>query len=44
MLQTYTRDTGEVLSEIALPIYLNSRHWGAIRVGFDPMVMMADSK
>ncbi|SCK05119.1 methyl-accepting chemotaxis protein [Vogesella sp. LIG4] len=43
LLQTYTRDTGEVLSEIALPIFLNSRHWGALRVGFDPMVMLEDS-
>ncbi|MEQ6291788.1 methyl-accepting chemotaxis protein [Vogesella sp. GCM10023246] len=40
LLQTYMRDTGEILSEIALPISMNNRHWGAIRVGFDPMVML----
>ncbi len=36
LLQTYMRDTGEILSEIALPVMINDRHWGAIRVGFDP--------
>lgn len=36
LLQTYMRDTGEILSEIALPIHVAGRHWGAIRVGFDP--------
>ena len=36
LLQTYMRDTGELLSEIALPIVVGGRHWGGIRVGFDP--------
>ncbi len=36
LLQTYMRDTGEILSEIALPVMIGGRHWGAIRVGFDP--------
>lgn len=36
LLHTYIRDTGEVLSEIALPIVLDGRPWGALRVGFDP--------
>jgi len=29
LMQTYVRDTGEVLSEISLPIHVNGRHWGA---------------
>ena len=40
LLQTYIRDTGEILSEIALPIYLNGKHWGALRLGFDANQML----
>lgn len=32
LLQTYSRDTGEVLSEISLPVMVNGRHWGALRM------------
>ena len=39
LLQTYMRDTGEILSEIALPVMVSDRHWGAIRVGFDPSAL-----
>lgn len=40
LLQTYMRDTGEILSEISLPVRLSGRHWGAIRVGFDPASLL----
>ena len=36
LLQTYTRDTGEVLSEVVLPIILSGKHWGGFRLGFNP--------
>ncbi|AXT45639.1 MULTISPECIES: methyl-accepting chemotaxis protein [Chromobacterium] len=36
LLQTYTRDTGEVLSEVVLPIMLSGKHWGGFRLGFNP--------
>jgi methyl-accepting chemotaxis protein len=36
LLQTYSRDTGEVLNDFSMPIYLNGKHWGAIVVGIDP--------
>jgi len=36
LLQTYMRDTGEVLNDLSLPIHVAGRHWGALRVGFDP--------
>jgi methyl-accepting chemotaxis protein len=36
LLQTYTRDTGEVLNDLSMPIYLNGKHWGAIVVGITP--------
>lgn len=40
LLQTYARDTGEVLSEINLPIMVDGRHWGNIRVGCDSNVLL----
>ncbi|MBN8505669.1 MAG: hypothetical protein J0L58_14460 [Burkholderiales bacterium] len=35
LFQTYLRDTGEVVNDLSLPIHLNGRHWGAVRVGLD---------
>jgi len=40
LMQTYLRDTGETLVDLAMPIYLNGRHWGAIRVGFSPLALI----
>jgi len=40
LLQTYARDTGEVLSDLSLPIMVAGRHWGAIRLGFDPHILL----
>jgi len=36
LFQTYVRDTGEVLSDLAMPILLQGRRWGTLRVGFTP--------
>jgi methyl-accepting chemotaxis protein len=33
LLQTYLRDTGEVLCDLAMPIMIGGRHWGNVRVG-----------
>lgn len=40
LLQTYMRDTGEILSDLSLPININGRHWGAVRLGFDPQILL----
>lgn len=34
LFQTYVRDTGEVLNDLSMPIFINGRHWGAVRIGF----------
>ncbi|MFQ6371173.1 methyl-accepting chemotaxis protein [Shewanella sp. YIC-542] len=34
LLQTYKRDTGEVMHDLSVPIYVNGRHWGGFRIGF----------
>ena len=33
LLQTYLRDTGEILSDIAFPVHVGGKHWGNVRVG-----------
>jgi methyl-accepting chemotaxis protein len=40
LVQTYARDTGEILSEINLPILVGGRHWGGVRVGCDSAVLL----
>ena len=34
LLQTYQRDTGEFMNDISMPIYIQNKHWGAVRMGF----------
>lgn len=34
LLQTYKRDTGEVMHDLSVPIFVKGKHWGGFRVGF----------
>ncbi len=34
LVQTYRRDTGEVMHDLSVPIYLRGRHWGGFRMGY----------
>ncbi|MCB1761143.1 MAG: methyl-accepting chemotaxis protein [Gammaproteobacteria bacterium] len=36
LLQTYKRDTGEVMHDLSVPIYVKGRHWGGFRIGYKP--------
>ncbi len=40
LLQTYMRDTGEILSDLSLPVHIDGRHWGGVRIGFDPKILL----
>jgi len=40
LLQTFVRDTGEVLNDLSFPVYLNGQHWGGFIMGFQPDQMM----
>jgi methyl-accepting chemotaxis protein len=40
LVQTYARDTGEILSEINMPIMVGGRHWGSVRVGCESSVLL----
>ena len=44
LLQTYARDTGEVLCDLSMPIFVNERHWGAVRLGFNPVILLEQDK
>ncbi|HEY9101130.1 methyl-accepting chemotaxis protein [Chitinimonas sp.] len=41
LLQTYVRDTGEIMTELDLPIMVGGRHWGGLRLGFDAAILLA---
>jgi methyl-accepting chemotaxis protein len=40
LLQTYLRDTGEVINDLSMPIVFQGKHWGAVRIGYDSARMM----
>ncbi|HEY6530298.1 MAG TPA: methyl-accepting chemotaxis protein [Cellvibrionaceae bacterium] len=34
LLQTYKRDTNEIIHDLSVPIFVQGRHWGGFRIGF----------
>ncbi|WP_375171447.1 methyl-accepting chemotaxis protein [Marinobacter sp.] len=36
LLQTYRRDTGEIMHDLSVPIYVKGKHWGGFRLGYRP--------
>jgi len=40
LFQTYIRDTGETLGDLSMPVFVHGKHWGAVRFGFDPKVVV----
>ncbi|WP_321368953.1 chemotaxis protein [uncultured Desulfuromusa sp.] len=34
LLQRYSRDTGETMGDLSVPIMIQNRHWGAVRIGY----------
>lgn len=42
LLQTYMRDTGEILNDLSMPIHINGRHWGALIIGLTPETLLKD--
>ena len=40
LLQTYLRDTGELLCDMAIPIHVGGQHWGNVRVGCDSQAFL----
>ena len=42
LLQTYPRNTGEMMTDLSLPIYINGTHWGAFITGINPDILLQD--
>jgi methyl-accepting chemotaxis protein len=42
LLQTYIRDTGEILNDLSIPLYVNGQHWGGLIMGFVPERLLDD--
>ena len=40
LLQTYTRDTGEVLDDVTMPVMVQGRRWGSLCVGVPPSLLL----
>jgi methyl-accepting chemotaxis protein len=34
LVQVYSRDTGELIGDVSVPINIRGQHWGCIRIGF----------
>ncbi len=41
LMQTYTRDTGELMHDLSVPIFIQGRHWGGLRLGYQPQTARA---
>jgi len=42
LLQSYVRNTGEVMTDLSLPIYINGAHFGAFITGIKPEALLED--
>ena len=36
LLQTYKRDTGEIMHDLSVPVFIGGQHWGGLRIGYKP--------
>ncbi len=43
LLQTYKRDTGEVIHDLSAPIYVRGKHWGGFRIGYHALALKASA-
>jgi methyl-accepting chemotaxis protein len=42
LLQTYVTAAGEAVNDLSMPVIVHGKHWGALRVGILPAVMLKD--
>lgn len=33
-LQVYRRDTGQIMFDLSVPVFVDGRHWGGFRIGY----------
>lgn len=41
LLQTFIRDTGEILNDLSIPLYVSGRRWGSLIMGFETRHLLA---
>jgi methyl-accepting chemotaxis protein len=34
LIQNYQRDTGETMADLSVPVFIQGKHWGAVRIGY----------
>jgi methyl-accepting chemotaxis protein len=34
LIQNYQRDTGETMADLSVPVWIQGKHWGAVRIGY----------
>lgn len=34
LIQRYQRDTGETMADLSVPVFIDGKHWGAVRIGY----------
>jgi hypothetical protein len=37
LVQRYQRDTGETMVDLSVPVLVQGKHWGAVRIGYRPV-------
>lgn len=37
LIQRYARDTGETMVDLSVPVVVQGKHWGAVRIGYRPV-------
>jgi methyl-accepting chemotaxis protein len=42
VLQAYITAAGEAVNDLSMPVIVHGKHWGALRVGILPAVMLKD--
>ncbi len=42
LVQTYMRDTGEIINDFSMPLFIKGKHWGALRIGILSKALVAD--
>lgn len=34
LIQRYTRDTGEIMEDLSVPLFIRGKKWGSVRIGY----------
>lgn len=42
LLQTFIRDTGEILNDLSIPLYVSGKRWGSLIMGFETRHLLSE--